>query len=180
MSSISFRDFIKKHQASPLKVIDVREVDEFAHEFIPGSKNIPLAKLEKKDFSEIPKDEKVYLICRSGRRSQLACDLLKTHGYDQVFSVEGGIQACSKDSELVFKQGSHLPIMRQVQIVAGLLIVLGFILSKLIHPYFIFLSVGVGLGLLLAGITGFCGMAILLSKMPWNQRLFCAPKSQIK
>ena len=61
-----------------------------------------------------------------------------------------------------------LPHMRQVQIGAGGLVVLGIALGYLASPWFFLLSGFVGAGLLQAGITGWCGMANLLLVMPWN------------
>jgi hypothetical protein len=59
--------------------------------------------------------------------------------------------------------------MRQVQIAAGSLILVGVVLGWLAHPGFYALSGFVGAGLLQAGVTGWCGMALLLKAMPWNQ-----------
>ncbi len=63
-----------------------------------------------------------------------------------------------------------LPLERQVLAIAGSLVLTGVILSLLVHPYFIALSAFVGAGLMVAGLTGFCGMALLLARAPWNQR----------
>jgi hypothetical protein len=62
-----------------------------------------------------------------------------------------------------------LPIMRQVQIAAGSLVLLGVVLAVLVSPWFMALSAFVGAGLIVAGVTGFCGMANLLLHMPWNR-----------
>ncbi|MFN7630579.1 MAG: DUF2892 domain-containing protein [Cyanobacteriota bacterium] len=59
--------------------------------------------------------------------------------------------------------------MRQVQIAAGSLMLLGLILSTTLAPAWILLSWFVGAGLVLAGLSGFCGMARLLALMPWNK-----------
>jgi rhodanese-related sulfurtransferase len=59
--------------------------------------------------------------------------------------------------------------MRQVQIAAGSLVLLGVILSQTVAPGWIWLSGFVGAGLTFAGISGFCGMARLLAAMPWNK-----------
>ncbi|WP_370515216.1 DUF2892 domain-containing protein [Erythrobacter sp. THAF29] len=60
--------------------------------------------------------------------------------------------------------------MRQVQIAAGILILVGVVLGTLTSPLWYGLSGFVGAGLLFAGVTGWCGMANLLSLMPWNRR----------
>jgi predicted branched-subunit amino acid permease len=61
-----------------------------------------------------------------------------------------------------------LPLERQVRIAAGSLVLLGAVLGWLVQPGFFALSAFVGAGLVFAGITDFCGMGIVLSKMPWN------------
>ena len=62
-----------------------------------------------------------------------------------------------------------IEIMRQVQIVAGSLVLIGVILGYFVTPAFYALPAFVGAGLLFAGISGFCGMAKLLAIMPWNR-----------
>ena len=66
-------------------------------------------------------------------------------------------------------KNAPLPLMRQVQIAAGSLVLLGLILSNVVAPAWILLSWFVGAGLVVAGVSGFCGMARLLALMPWNQ-----------
>ena len=61
--------------------------------------------------------------------------------------------------------------MRQVQIVAGSLILLGAALGFTLTPAFYGLSAFIGAGLLFAGVSGFCGMARLLALMPCNRRM---------
>ena len=59
--------------------------------------------------------------------------------------------------------------MRQVQIAAGSLVLLGLILSNTVAPAWILLTWFFGAGLVFAGISGFCGMARLLAVVPWNK-----------
>ena len=63
----------------------------------------------------------------------------------------------------------HPALTSQVRIAAGSLVLLGAVLGFFTHPYFIGLSAFVGAGLMFAGITDTCGMAMVLAKMPWNQ-----------
>ncbi len=62
-----------------------------------------------------------------------------------------------------------LEIMRQVQLGAGGLVLIGVALGFLVAPAFFGVSALVGAGLMTAGATGWCGMARLLRAMPWNQ-----------
>jgi rhodanese-related sulfurtransferase len=73
------------------QIIDVREEEEHADVNI-GGKLIPLGTLEER-FAEIPKEGTVYLYCRSGRRSRVALEFLKTKGYHNCVNVTGGIMA---------------------------------------------------------------------------------------
>lgn len=64
---------------------------------------------------------------------------------------------------------SPLVLLRQVQIVAGVLILFGVVLGSLVSPVFYGVSGFVGAGLLFAGVTGFCGMARVLALLPYNR-----------
>ena len=88
----------------------------------------------------------------------------------QAYQLEGGLQAWKRAGlPVIADRKAPLPIMRQVQIVAGSLVLLGIVLAVLVSPWFMALSAFVGAGLIVAGITGFCGMANLLLHMPWNR-----------
>ncbi|WP_420561918.1 YgaP family membrane protein [Tepidicaulis sp.] len=63
-----------------------------------------------------------------------------------------------------------MEVNRQVQITAGALVLSGIVLGAAVSPAFYLLSAFVGAGLMMAGITGWCGMARLLAVMPWNRR----------
>jgi F0F1-type ATP synthase assembly protein I len=59
--------------------------------------------------------------------------------------------------------------MRQVQIVAGTLVVTGTLLGAFVSPWFLILSGFVGSGLVFAGVSNTCALAMLLAKLPYNQ-----------
>jgi hypothetical protein len=61
--------------------------------------------------------------------------------------------------------------MREVQIAAGSLVLAGVLLGALAAPAFYGIADFVGAGLVFVGVSGFCGMAELLARMPWNRRL---------
>ena len=71
-------------------LIDVRTPAEYRDGHIPGVANIPLDELEKR-VSEVPKDKKVVLICRTGNRSAQGTKLLRSKGFDNVFNSTGGM-----------------------------------------------------------------------------------------
>src|SRR5690606_11438378 len=121
-------------------------------------------------LSEIPRDKPVLVYCRSGNRSRRAVELLRSHGIENAVQVEGGLQAFEKAGGKVLRSGKGLPVMQQVQVTAGSLVLLGLVLAWLVHPVFLGLSAFVGAGLVFAGLSGYCGMAKLLGLMPWNRR----------
>jgi len=62
-----------------------------------------------------------------------------------------------------------LPLERQIFLIAGLMILSGVLLGWQVHPGFYGLAAFVGAGLSVAGATGFCGMALILGRCPWNK-----------
>lgn len=73
-------------------LLDVREPAELDAGYIEGAVNIPLGQLAGR-LQEVPKDQPVYLYCRSGRRSQEAAKILLDNGYKDVSHLNGGINA---------------------------------------------------------------------------------------
>ena len=72
-------------------ILDVREPDEIATGKIPGAYTIPLGDLSARE-GELPKEETIYIICRSGNRSQKACEYLNGRGF-RCINVAGGMLA---------------------------------------------------------------------------------------
>jgi rhodanese-related sulfurtransferase len=76
------------------QIVDVREPEEWAETGVPvGSMLIPLGDLEAQAAAELDTGQPVYVICRSGNRSQTGSDILVGLGYTQVYNVDGGITA---------------------------------------------------------------------------------------
>lgn len=69
------------------QLIDVRTPEEFAMSQIPGSVNVPLHELEMTADKKIRKDTPVVVFCRSGARSQMGMQLLKSMGYSRVYNL---------------------------------------------------------------------------------------------
>ena len=79
--------------------------------------------------------------------------------------------AWKKDGNATNKNKNEpLPLMRQVQIIVGFMVILGVVLSYTVSPYFNLLSAFFGAGLLFSGISGFCGLANVLMLLPYNKR----------
>jgi len=165
ISAENLHDFQKENQAH---LLDVRNPDEYSLCRVEGSQCIPLDTLPQR-LAEIPRDKPVLVYCRSGNRSRQAIELLQSHGFDNLVQVEGGIQRLEKAGGKVVRSRRGIPIMQQVQVTAGSLVLLGLFLAWLVHPGFVFLSAFVGAGLVFAGLSGYCGMAKFLELMPWNR-----------
>ena len=153
--------------AQGYRLIDIRSADEYRREHIAGAENITPNDLSQHDLHQA----QVIFTCLSGMRTQsCAGQLAQATGSEEVLLLDGGLNAWKKaQGEVVKNTAEPLPLMRQVQIVAGSLIVLGVVLGHAVHAGFFLLAGFVGAGLVFAGVTGFCGMAVLLMKMPWNK-----------
>lgn len=151
-------------------LVDVREDFEHASERIDSAKNHPLSTLDCDMLRELYPNQKIVFHCRTGGRSSDAASRFAKDD-ENTFHLAGGIENWKATGKPVIRSASapKLDIMRQVQIIAGSLILLGVILGLTIHIGFIGLSAFVGAGLAFAGLTGWCGMALLLGKMPWNK-----------
>lgn len=150
------------------KLVDIRDPDEYAREHIPGAANIPVAEIDRLDAGDCP----VVFHCRSGARTQTNTARLAAVTGAPCYVIEGGIDAWRRDGlEVRVDRRQPLELMRQVQLVAGGLVLLGVVLGFLLGPGFFALSAFVGAGLMLAGATGWCGMARLLRYMPWNRQM---------
>ena len=150
-------------------LIDVREPAEHRAQHIPKAALVPLSTLS---CAALPKTagQKLVVHCKAGRRGETACEkLLKENPALELYNLEGGIGAWEAAGLPTQKSGNHLPIDRQMQLIAGLLVLTGVGLGYFIAPAFFLISAFVGAGLAFAGLTGFCGLMKLLAVMPWNK-----------
>lgn len=76
----------------PFVFLDVRTAEEYADGHVDGSLLIPVQELEGR-LREVPKDKRVYLYCRSGKRSAAAANILVKAGFTNIENIEGGINA---------------------------------------------------------------------------------------
>lgn len=150
-------------------LVDVREDFEHAEERIKGAVLEPLSKFDPDRLRAKVGSARVVFHCRSGKRSVTAAQRYR-RGDEPLFHLAGGIEAWKQAGRPVERPsaGPRIPVMRQVQITAGSLVALGVALGAFVHPGFLAIAGFVGLGLVFAGVSGWCGMAMLLGKMPWN------------
>jgi rhodanese-related sulfurtransferase len=151
-------------------LIDVRDADEHARERIPTAKLIPLAQIGSKPLPEGAKT--VVFHCRSGNRTGANAARLAGAAGSDAYILEGGLDAWKRAGlPVISDRGQPLELMRQVQMAAGLLVLVSVVLGSTVSAAFYFLAGFVGAGLVFAGATGTCGMAHLLRLMPWNRRM---------
>ncbi len=156
-------------------ILDVREKDEFEAEHVPGSLWVPLSQFAQQAPGVLQNlvGKQVLILCRSGNRARLARQQIAQLGFADQIRCEvyaGGILEWAKQGKpVVTRQKSHLPVMRQVLLIAGLLVLVSVLLSFLLDQRIAWLAALIGAGLAFAGLTGFCLLAELLAKMPWNQ-----------
>jgi len=152
-------------------VIDVRTPVEFSEVHVPQARSVPLDELNPGSL-QLPKDQPVYLLCRSGQRATKAAEKFAKEGFSQPVVIAGGTLAWI-DAQLPVERSAVkvISLERQVRITAGAIVFTGVLLAYFVNFHFIWLSGFIGAGLVFAGITDFCGMGLILAKMPWNRRV---------
>ena len=162
-----------------LVLIDVRTPVEFGSVHVPFAQNVPLDQLDPADPRlQSAAGQSIYVICASGTRANQACRMLDEKGVGPLVLVEGGTNGW-QEAGLPVKWGrATMSLERQVRIAAGSMVLVG-VLGSLVHPAWLGLSAFVGAGLVFAGVTDTCGMAMLLGRLPWNRRpASCAAPKQ--
>jgi sulfur dioxygenase len=158
-----------RDQASVPFVLDVRSALEFESERIEGARLIPLDELEGR-LGEVPDHAEVVVVCRTGVRATIAAEVLARAGH-RPRVLEGGMTAWRRARLPVREGRKRLPVDRQVQLIAGGMVLTGVALGTLVNPGFLAIAALFGAGLTFAGATGTCGLALLLLRMPWNRPL---------
>ncbi|OFW77134.1 MAG: hypothetical protein A2201_05770 [Alicyclobacillus sp. RIFOXYA1_FULL_53_8] len=91
MRSFTGHQVLRRLQhGEPIRVIDVREPNEFAAGHIPGAELIPIGEIPTVIY-RLRTDEEVVFVCRSGARSQRVCEFLASKGFSQVATLKGGM-----------------------------------------------------------------------------------------
>ena len=162
-------------------ILDVRTEMEHGEKHLKLSHtHIPLDKFDPNDFVTkyaLDKKDNIYILCRSGKR---ACQAALSFDFDDcpnIYVIEGGILACEDVGYAIegYTCGANanlkrpISLERQVRIGAGILVATGAILGISVHSLFTVIPLFVGCGLIFAGITDLCGMALILTKAPWNK-----------
>lgn len=171
IEKIDAKTFREKKSEAAHCIVDVRNRDEFAS----GSEASvcwPVSEINGETVAkfvqeqQLPPDRQVVLLCARGMRAQQAAEKLRPLIPNPLLVVEGGHAALAAEAS-----GSKpvMSIERQVRIAAGSLVLAGALASVFVHPAAVWLCAFVGGGLVFAGITDWCGMGLLMIKMPWNK-----------
>jgi rhodanese-related sulfurtransferase len=166
------RDWLSRGEAV---LVDVREPFEHAAERIEGAALCPLSAFDEEQVARQANGKRVVFQCRSGKRSLDAATRFGRASTAQAYNLVGGIEGWKAAGLPVHKPAGapKIDVMRQVQMTAGSLVLVGVLLGAFVSPWFLILSGLVGGGLVFAGASGWCGMAKMLALMPWNRRRAC-------
>ncbi len=168
------------HEGKKINLIDVRSAAEYRAGHVAGAKLIPMDELSaetltaNEQYAGAGHEETLYLTCEYGMRAQQAAQRLVDAGYQNLAIIEGGTQAWKKAGLPIQRCGNAISVERQVQITIGLLLVLKVLFGFTVHELFFAAIPLIGAGLIVAGITNWCGMARLVAWLPWNQNRNCS------
>lgn len=173
VQQITARELADWLAADRAVLIDVREPDEFRREHIGAALSVPLAEVGRLHASiSIPAARKIVFQCQSGGRGDEACRILSDISGDHpAYNLADGIAGWKAAGLPVVGagQGKAPSIFRQVQMIVGSLVFLSVLAGFLGFTPAFALAGLFGLMLALAGLSGWCGLALLLGRMPWNR-----------
>lgn len=157
-----------------IRLLDVRTPGEYESVHIRGAYNVPLDRLGEHG-AEIRTNvaEPVVLVCQSGQRARKAEEALKAAGMPNLHVLDGGVNGWVAAGNPVIRGAERLSLERQVRILAGSLAALGGLLALFINPLFAIVPAFIGSGLVFAGVTNTCGMALALARLPYNRPATC-------
>lgn len=153
-------------------ILDVRTGIEHRTQALKQSHiHVPLDQLDAAAFIKthnLDSGRPLYILCRAGARAAQAAGAFHAAGFDNVYVIDGGIVNC-ETCGIATKKGQGISLERQVRIAVGVLVLSGVILGQLFSPWFYVVPAFCGAGLVVAGVTEWCGMAMLLARAPWNR-----------
>jgi rhodanese-related sulfurtransferase len=162
------------------RLLDVRTPAEYESAHIAGAYNVPLDTLGEHAAEIRSVTAPVVLVCQSGGRARKAEEALRAAGMSNLHVLDGGMNGWLAEGQAIRRGAPKLSLERQVRIVAGALAATGGLLALLVDPLFALLPAFVGSGLVFAGITDTCGMALALSKLPYNRAAGCDVEAMVQ
>jgi rhodanese-related sulfurtransferase len=172
-------------QGRQIHLVDVRTPAEYRSGHAAGSVSIPLDELSPEKLamqlgdSAAGRDRPLYLTCQSGLRARQAAERLMQSGLENLYLLNGGTEAWMKAGLPMQRCGSAISLERQVQITIGTLLVLKVLFGFTVHELFFAAIPIIGAGLIVAGVTRWCGLARLISMLPWNRGVDCSKQVTI-
>ena len=160
---------IKEHGTRCI-LVDVRSKGEFNSLHAEPATHIPLEQISSQESLALLKNRRVLCICQRGGRGKQAMETLASCGFTEIANIEGGTLAWEAAKLPVVKGAGVISIERQVRIAAGALVLFGTLLGIGFSAALFVIPLFVGAGLIFAGVTDTCGMALLLARCPWNRR----------
>lgn len=161
-------------QAPGTRLLDVRTPGEYETVRIRGAYNVPLDQLgEHAEEMGATVDEPVVLICQSGARARKAEEALKNCSMTNLHVLDGGVNGWVAAGMAVDRAAKRMSLERQVRIAAGAMAAVGAVLALVVNPLFALVPAFVGGGLVFAGVTDTCGMAMVLSRLSYNRPASC-------
>ncbi len=156
-----------------IDLIDVRTPAEFNSIHAVGARLMPLASFDPAAMAAsrtAPPGTPFYLLCHSGMRATEAANRCLAAGISDIVVVTGGTKAWEAAGLPVVRgTGSSFGVERQVRCIIGAGVLTGAILGYVVHPAWIGLSGFFGAGLLFAGLSDTCALALVVARMPWNR-----------
>lgn len=180
MSPRALNEMIEQGEA--LYLIDVRTPAEYRSGHALGAISVPLDQLRPEGLSKRLGDTKagqespLFLTCQGGFRAQQAAERLAQAGYRNLYLLDGGTEAWVKAGLPTQRCAHAIYLERQVQIAIGVLLVLKVFFGFTVHELFFAAIPLIGAGLIIAGVTRWCGMARLIAMMPWNNEVDCSKR----
>lgn len=150
-------------------LIDIRRPSEFNTEHIPQARSVPLPMLEP-DTLDIPADSAVIFNCQTGHRARLYANRLEQSVQNDIYIVDGGINAWKKAGLAVEKNASHYRTTGdQVKIAAGLLIITGMTCGYFFNPWCYWVVVLTAVDLVVGGICKTSVLRAMIQQLPRNR-----------
>ena len=151
------------------QILDVRRPDEYKATRIMPSVNIPMDSLASQ-MNQLVGDTRWIVLCRSGNRATTVAGTLLAAGLQNFCVAQDSLNGWLKNKYPVIREKVPVSLERQVRTIAGGLVAVGALLAIFVSKWFLIIPLWVGCGLLYAGISDSCMMAMLLMKLPYNKK----------
>ena len=150
-------------------LVDIRPADAHARECIAQARHVSIEQLAQGALRH-EGARAVVFHCHAGNRTRMNAPLLGDCVPCDAYELEGGLIAWKRAGLPVLADRRRpLELQRQIQIAAGSIVLAGTLLGVFASPWFHLVPGFVGAGLVFAGLTGFCGLARVLVRAPWNR-----------